>query len=141
MEEASRDSCFSGDIDALVGDVLTSWVSELRSDAARNPRTNGRGLAERNLLRTVIRAADCETPDEAALRALTLAASRYGAMQPMHRVDPGEVARQFACLRREIARVAAARETHPDETLRFLHRIDAALSVATLAVIRAGHRR
>jgi hypothetical protein len=127
--------------DALIPDVLTGWVACLRAHPDPRLRADQRGVAEQNLLRTLLRAAQSERDDEHALQALTLAASRYGALQPIHRVDPGEVTRQFGCLRGEIARVVARRGAPRDESFALLMRVDAALSVATLAVIRGGHAR
>ena len=127
--------------DALIPEVLCGWVARLRAQPDPQLRTDQRGVAEQNLLRTLLRMAQAERDDEHALHALTLAACRYGALQPIHRVDPGEVTRQFGCLRSEIARVVTRRAIPEQESFALLMRVDAALSVATLAVIRAGHSR
>ncbi|HYD54579.1 MAG TPA: hypothetical protein VEA99_18235 [Gemmatimonadaceae bacterium] len=122
----------------LIPEILTGWVACLRGNPNACLRVDERGFAERNLLRAILRVARSEGNDEQALQALAQAASRYGGLQSIHRVDPGEVIRQFGCLRSEIELVLASR-CSADTAFGMLVRVDAALSVATLSVIRAGH--
>jgi hypothetical protein len=129
------------DVDAVIDDVLAGWVAVLRAGPDSTPRGGTRGVAERNLIRTLLHAAEPDSPDETQLNALVLAANRYGALQPLTRADPGEVSRQLGCLRRELQRIANERDPDHRRTLAFLNRIDHAISIASLAVIRGGHAR
>jgi hypothetical protein len=126
-------------IHAALPRIIAYWRDWLRHSPGEDPRTGQRGRREQVLVAALIDTAFAAPDDRSALRSLELAASAYGASPRRTRLDPTELSDELGLLRHAIWR--CVQETHPEdpERLRFVMRLDHAVSIAVQATLRGGY--
>jgi len=126
---------------ALSEAILQSWRVRLRADAMAQPRMDERGLRERQLVTSLVKAAECD--DAETLAAVAAAAAAYADSHPRARLDVSHICDELGLLHDTAWRTLKLRApvqadaTASDAAGRVL-RFDRALRVAMKAATAGG---